>query len=57
MMKKYFALLVLCLYVLGAVGGFGFAMYQGAYLIAVAVVVLALMAFPTAQKYYEFLTD
>jgi uncharacterized membrane protein len=57
MMKKYFALLVLCLYVLGAVGGFGFAMYQGAYLIAVAVVVLALMAFPTVQKYYEFLTD
>ena len=24
MVKKYFALLVLCLYVLGAVGGFGF---------------------------------
>jgi hypothetical protein len=57
MMKKYFAFLVLCLYLLGAVGGFGYAMYQGAYLISVAVVVLALMAFPTAQKYYEFLTD
>jgi uncharacterized membrane protein len=57
MMKKYFAFLVLSMYVLGAVGGFGYAMYQGAYLIAVAVVVLALMAFPTAQKYYEFLTD
>lgn len=48
MIKKYFAFLVLCLYVLGAVGGFGYAIYQGAYLISVAVVVLALMAFPTA---------
>ena len=55
MVKKYFALLVLCLYVLGAVGGFGYAMYQGAYLISVAVVVLALMAFPTARSYYKYL--
>lgn len=56
-MKKMYSFFMLCLYVLGTIGGFGYAMYCKAYLIAAAVVVLALMALPTAQKYYNYLTD
>ena len=40
-------------YVLGSVGGFGYALYSKAYLIAVCVAVLAGMAFPTALKWYH----
>lgn len=50
MIKKLGYFLALCAYVLGAIGGFGCAMYIRSYAIAVAVVVLAVMAFPTAKK-------
>ena len=50
MKKEIFSFLILALYILGAIGGFGYACYSGAYLIAVAVVDLAVMAWPTAWK-------
>ena len=51
MIKNKFVLMVLLmLYVMGSIGGFGYACYSGAYLIAVAVVALAVMAWPTAWK-------
>jgi uncharacterized membrane protein len=46
--KKILSLILLFAYAMGAIGGTGYAIYSGAYLIAVAVVVLALLAFPSA---------
>lgn len=43
----------LCAYVLGAIGGFGYAMYSKAYLIAACIVVLAVMAFPKAKEWFK----
>lgn len=54
-MKQLFSFLVLCMYAMGTIGGIGYAAYCKAYLIAVAVLVLALMAFPTARNYYKYL--
>ena len=45
--------MILALYILGAIGGFGYAVYSGAYLIAVAVVALSVMALPTAWKCFK----
>jgi len=42
-----------CAYVLGSIGGFGYAMYNHAYPIAAGVVVLACMAFPVARKWFR----
>lgn len=50
-------LLLLCAYVLGAVGGFGYAMHNKAYLIGVSVILLSLMAFPTVKKAWREYQD
>lgn len=52
-MKKYICLVLLFLYVMGAIGGIGYALYSGAWVIAVAVLVLGVMAFQTAKKLYD----
>ena len=44
---------VICLYVLGSIGGFGYALYCRAWLIAVGVVVLAVLAFPTVKRLFS----
>ena len=46
MLKKFFDFAVICAYVLGAIGGFGYAIYCKAYLIGICIVALAAMAFP-----------
>lgn len=56
-MKKMLYFFGLFAYALGAIGGFGYALYSKAYLIAVCVVVLAAMAFPTALKWYHKLVE
>lgn len=50
----YFGLV--CLWILGAFGGLGWALYNKSYLIAVAVAALAAMAVPTLLKAIEHLT-
>jgi hypothetical protein len=50
MKNQIFSFLILALYILGAIGGFGYAMYSDANLIALAVLALAVMAWPTAWK-------
>ena len=40
-------------YVVGAIGGFGYACYCKAYVIAVCIILLAVMAFPTAKKWFK----
>lgn len=55
--KKILSLILLFVYAMGAIGGTGYAIYSGAYLIAVAVVVLAAMAIPTVVECWKELND
>lgn len=50
MKKEIISFIILALYILGSIGGFGYAVYSGAYLISIAVLSLAVMAWPTANK-------
>ena len=52
-LKGLLQFITLALYILGAIGGFGYACYSGAYLMAAAVLVLAIMAFPTAKRIFQ----
>lgn len=53
MKNQIISFIILALYILGAIGGFGYAIYSGAYLISIAVLALAVMAWPTAKKSIE----
>ena len=55
--KKFGYFFGICAYALGSLGGFGYAIYCKAYLIAVAIIVLAAMAFPTLKKFFNKLTE
>lgn len=50
MKKELLSFMIIVLYALGSIGGFGYACYCNAYLIAVAVLALSVMAWPTAKK-------
>ena len=52
-MKKFLSLIILALYVVGSIGGIGYASYCGEYLVAFAVFALSVMAYPTARKYHK----
>ena len=56
-MKKFISFIIICLYVLGTIGGLGWVLYSEGYVIAVGVVAVAFMAFPSAKKYFKELTD
>lgn len=49
-LKNIGKLLAMAAYILGAIGGFGYCIYSHAYLIAAAIIVLAVMAWPTFRK-------
>lgn len=51
-MKGVFCFIMICCYILGSIGGFGYSIYKGQYLIAFSVAILAFMAFPKAKEYY-----
>ncbi len=53
MLKKIGYFFGLCAYAVGAIGGFGYAAYCKAWFIAICVVALAAMAFPTAKKFFN----
>ena len=53
MKNQIISFIILALYILGAIGGFGYAIYSGAYLISIGVLALAVMAWPTAKKCIE----
>jgi len=44
---------MLMAYTMGSIGGFGYAIYSKAYVIAVAILLLAWMAFPKAKEFFE----
>lgn len=50
-MKNIFNLFGIAAWVLGTFGGFGYAIYSKAYLVAIAVAILGAMAFPTVKKW------
>ena len=52
-LKGIISMFLLMLYAMGSIGGFGYACYSGAYLMAAAVLVLAIMAFPTAKRIFQ----
>ena len=56
-MKKYLYLIILFAYVMGIIGGIGYALYSGAWVIAVSVAILGAMAFPTAKEIYKKITE
>ena len=48
--NKYLIFIEICAYFLGAIGGFGWALYEKSYVCAVGVVILAVMAFPELKN-------
>lgn len=56
-MEKIYVFFVLCLYVLGTIGGVGYTIYCGGYPIALGVVALAVMAYPKAKEFLQKLND
>ena len=55
-LRKIAAFVAICLYILGAIGGLGWSLYNHSYLIAVGVAVLAVMAVPTLLRAVKELT-
>ena len=57
MKKEIISFILLALYFMGAIGGFGYAIYGNAKTISVAVLVLAGMAWPTARQCFKNLFE
>lgn len=57
MAKGFIYMFILMAYAMGTIGGIGYACYSHAYVIAIAVAVLAVMAFPTAKSVFQKWTN
>lgn len=55
MTKKFLSLILLALAVLGCIGGLGWSLYNGGYVIAVGVVGLTYLAWPEIVKNFKVL--
>ena len=55
--KGFMYLVVLLLYAMGVIGGIGYAIYIGAYPIAVGVAVNGWLAFPKVKEMFQWLTE
>lgn len=55
MAKKFLSLILLALAVLGSIGGLGWSLYNGGYVIAVGVVGLTYLAWPEIVKNFKVL--
>ena len=53
MAKKFYCFFVIAAWVLGTVGGFGWAVFNHAWLIALAVLALGAMAFPYVRDTFK----
>lgn len=53
-MKKVFCFIMLCLYVLGVLGGIGYLCYYGVYYVAVGVAATGFLAFDKAKSYFDY---
>jgi len=54
-LRKILSFFMLCLYVLGVIGGIGYTLYCGAYPIAAGVAALGYMAFGKAKECVDYL--
>jgi len=52
-MKKFFSFFKLIVAFLAGIGGFGYAMYCKAYVIAVAIILLVWLAFPAIKAAFK----
>ena len=57
MKKQFLSFIGLCAYAMGTIGGFGFSVYGGSWPVAIAVLILAFMAWPTAVNYWKYLNS
>ena len=55
MIKKVVSCAVCALWVLGTIGGVGFAIYGGSWPCAAGCAVNALLALPTVKKHFDYL--
>ena len=56
-MKKLGYFLSLFFYIVGTIGGFGYAALYGEWFIAACLIVVGAMAFPTAKRFLNELVD
>lgn len=56
-MNKVFCFLMLCLYVLGCIGGIGYSIFNGAWPVAAGVAALAYMAWPKVVEFHSYLME
>ena len=56
-MKKAIDFAICALWVLGIIGGVGYAIYGGSYPIAAGCAINAILALPTVKKHFKELTD
>ena len=52
-MKKVVNFAVICLWVLGTIGGVGYGIYEGAYPIAAGCLVNGILTLPTVKKHFD----
>lgn len=57
MKKQFLSFIGICAYAMGTIGGFGFSVYGGSWPVAIAVLILAFMAWPTAVNYWKELNS
>ena len=55
--KGFICFALICLYILGTIGGIGYACYNHAYLIAVGVAAVAAMAFPYIKGVFKKMVE
>lgn len=55
MKKDFLKFFAICAFGFGALGGFGYAAYSGAWFIAFCIVILAILAWPTVKGYHRAL--
>ena len=55
--RKLFSLLMVGLYIVGTIGGFGHLVFIKEWPTAIAIVALAFMAFPKFRDYWDFVCD
>ena len=48
---------MICLYIIGVIGGIGYTIYGGAYPCAVGVLALGWMSWPKVKEYYNLLME
>lgn len=54
-MNKILAFFIIAAYVLGTIGGFGYALYGGSWPIAIAIIILGVLAFPKVKEAFKTL--